>query len=194
MGIVEEPHAFLYYQSKYQTREPLILFGGCIFENADDTTGDLIRDLKKLLKSLLDSIEQAYLIRFDLREKIRGISGELTVELTNLRQHMQDRAQDYHSHFGKNRYLRLQMMTQLYQRGQANAIWMTSGRFPPFQMFFLHWLEEVFNEFFLVDLINAIVLNVISKLGSSPKAHALLSKMAAEISIYIRNELMPYTI
>jgi hypothetical protein len=194
MGIVEEPRAFLYYQSKFRTREPLVLFGGCLFENTDDTTGDLIRDLKKLLKSLLDSIEQAYLIRFDLTDKIRGISGELFVELTNLQQNLQDRAQDYHSHFGKNRSLRLQMMRQLYQLGQANAIWLTSNRFPPFQMYFLHWLEEVLNEFFLIDFLNAIVLNVITRLGSSTKAHALLSELAAEISIYIRNELIPYTI
>jgi hypothetical protein len=86
------------------------------------------------------------------------------------------------------------MMHQLHHLNQVNAIWMTSNRFPPFQMFFLHWLEDIMNEFFLVDFLNAIVLNVLRRLGLSTRAHALLTKLAAEISIYIRNELIPYTI
>lgn len=194
MGIMEEPQTFLYYQNQYPDRESLILFGGCQYVNRDETTADFIKDLKKVFKSLLDSIEQAYLIHFELTETIRGISGELNVNLSNLQQELIENTHDYHAHFGKNRLLRLQMMKQLYQLKQVNAVWFTTNRFPPFQIFFTHWLESILNEFFVMDLLNAIALNVITRLGLTAQAHALLSELKAEISIYIRNDYFRYTI
>jgi hypothetical protein len=86
------------------------------------------------------------------------------------------------------------MMNQLYQLNQVNAVWFTSNRFPPFQLFFLHWLETILNEFFLTDLLNAIALNVLTRLRLTAQAHALLTKLAAEISIYVRNNHIYYTI
>ncbi|MFX0120151.1 MAG: hypothetical protein ACFE9A_12275, partial [Candidatus Hodarchaeota archaeon] len=148
MGIIEEPRTFLYYQNQFPDREPLIMFGGCIFQNNADSTSEAIHDLKKLFKSLLDSIEQAYLIRFKISEVLRGITGELNTELTDLQQRHLEHAQDYHTHFGKNRQLRLLMMRQLYKLGLRNAVWFTSNKIPPFQLFFLHWLETILNEFF----------------------------------------------
>jgi len=194
MAIIEEPRTFLYYQNQFPNREPLILFGGCFFENADETTREIIRDLKKLFRSLFDSIEQAYLIRFNLSEAIQGISGELNIQLANLQQHQLEGAQDFHSHYGKDRLLRLRMMKQLHDLNQTNAVWFTSNKFPPFQLFFLHWLETILNEFFLTDLLNAIALNLITRLGFTAQAHTLLTELAAEISIFIRNNQIYYTI
>lgn len=194
MAIIEEPRTFLYYQNNFPNREPLILFGGCFFENADESTGEIIRDLRKLFRSLFDSIEQAYLIRFNLSEAIRGISGELNIQLSNLQQRQLEGAQDYHSHYGKDRLLRLRMMKQLYQLNQTNAVWFTSNKFPPFQLFFLHWLEIILNDFYLTDLLNAIALNIITRLGFTAQAHTLLTELAAEISIFIRNNQIYYTI
>lgn len=191
---MEEPQTFLYYQNKYPDREPLILFGGCQYENGDETTAEFIKDLKKLFKSLLDSIEQAYMIHFNLVESIQGISGELNVNLSNLRQELLEDSHDYHVHFGKNRLLRLQMIRQLYQLKQVNAVWFTTNKFPPFQIFFSHWLESIINEFFIMDLLNAIAINVITQLGLTAQAHALLDELKAEISIYIRNDYLRYTI
>ena len=194
MAIIEEPRTFLYYQNNFPDREPLILFGGCFFENTDETTREIIRDLKKLFRSLFDSIEQAYLIRFNLSEAIQGISGELNIQLSNLQQRQLEGAQDYHSYYGKDRLLRLRMMKQLYELNRTNAVWFTSNKFPPFQLFFLHWLETILNEFFLTDLLNAIALNIITRLGFSAQAHTLLTELAAEISIFIRNNQIYYTI
>ncbi|MFX0015980.1 MAG: hypothetical protein ACFFB2_16050 [Promethearchaeota archaeon] len=194
MGIIEEPRTFLYYQNQFPDREPLIMFGGCIFQNNADSTSEAIHDLKKLFKSLLDSIEQAYLIRFKISEVLRGITGELNTELTDLQQRHLEHAQDYHTHFGKNRQLRLLMMRQLYKLGLRNAVWFTSNKIPPFQLFFLHWLETILNEFFLADLLNSLALNLIPRLGLSAQAHTLLTKLSAELSIYVRDTQIRYTI
>lgn len=194
MGIIEKPRTFLYYQNYFPDREPLILFGGCVCQNEADSTREAIHDLRKLFKSLLDSIEQAYLIRFKISDVVGGVSGELNIELSNLQQKHLEHAQDYHSHFGKNRQVRLRMMKQLYQMGHINAVWFTSNRLPPFQLFFLHWLETFLNEFFVTDLLNCLALNIITKLGLTAQAHALLSELSAEISIYIRDTQIHYTI
>jgi hypothetical protein len=194
MGIIEEPRSFLYYQNHFPDREPLILFGGCICRNDADSTREAIHDLKRLFKSLLDSIEQAYLIRFKISDVIGGTSGELNIEISNLQQKFLEHAQDYHAHFGKNHRLRLRMMRQLYQLGHVNAVWFSSTRFPPFQLFFLHWLETILNEFFVTDLLNCLAVNIITQLGLSAQAHALLSELSAEISICIRDTQIRYTI
>lgn len=194
MGIIEEPRTFLYYQNQFPDREPLILFGGCIYQNNADSTSEAIHDLKKLFRSLLDSIEQAYLIRFKISDVVRGISGELNIELSNLQQRHLEHAQDYHTHFGKNRQLRLQMMRQLYKMEHRNAVWFTSNKIPPFQLFFLHWLETILNEFFVTDLLNSLALNIITRLGLTAQAHTLLTELSAEISIYIRDTQIRYTI
>lgn len=194
MGIIEEPRTFLYYQNQFPDREPLILFGGCIYQNNADSTREAIHDLKKLFRSLLDSIEQAYLIRFNISDVVRGISGELNIELSNLQQRHLEHAQDYHTYFGKNRLLRLHMMRQLHKMNHRNAVWFTSNKKPPFQLFFLHWLETILNEFFLMDLLNSLALSIITRLGLNAQAHALLTKLSAEISIYIRDTQIRYTI
>ncbi|WP_455140428.1 hypothetical protein [Candidatus Hodarchaeum mangrovi] len=194
MAIIEEPRTFLYYQNDFPNREPLILFGGCRFQNTDDTTSEVVYDLKKLFQSLLDSIEQAYTIHFNISEVIRGISGELNIELSNLQQRHLENAQDYHAHFGKNRLLRLQMMKQLDRLGQRNLVCFTSNKHPPFQLFFLHWLETILNEFFIVDLLNSLALNMILRLGLNAQAHALLKELSAEISIFIRDTQFRYVI
>jgi hypothetical protein len=194
MGIIEEPRTFLYSQNQFPDREPLILFGGCIIQNRAESTREVIHDLKKLFKSLLDSIEQAYLIQFNISDAIRGISGELNIELSNLQQEQLDQAQDYHSHFGKNRQIRSRMMRQLYQMGHRNAVWFTNNKIPPFQFFFLHWLETILNEFFMMDLLNSLTLNLITRLGLTAQAHALLTKLSAEVVIFIRDTQTRYTI
>lgn len=194
MGIIEKPRTFLYYQKKFSDREPLILFGGCIYQNVDEPAKEIIQDLHQLFISLLDSIEQAYLIRFKLSEEVRGISGNMNISLSNLRGEMLESAQDYHSHYGKNRFIRLRMMNQLYRLRKTNAIWFSSHRFPPFQLFFLHWLETMFNELLVVDLLNAITLNILEKIGLKAKAHAILNQVTAEISILIRDLRIRYTI
>ena len=194
MGIIEEPRTFLYFQNQFPDREPLILFGGCIYQNNADSTSEAIHDLKKLFRSLLDSIEQAYLIRFNISDVIRGISGELNIELSNLQQRFLEDAQDYHTHFGKNHQLRFRMMRQLYKLGHRNGVWFTSNKIPPFQLFFLHWLETILNDFFVTDLLNSLALNIITRLGLTAHAHALLTKLSAEISIYIRDTQIRYTI
>ncbi|MFX1282581.1 MAG: hypothetical protein ACFFB5_02965 [Promethearchaeota archaeon] len=193
MGIIEKPRTYLYYQNQFPDREPLILFGGCIFRNDANSTSEAIHDLKRLFRSLLDSIEQAYLIRFKISEVIRGITGELNIKLTDLKQRHLEHAQDYHTHFGKNRQLRLLMMRQLYKMDLRNAVWFTSNR-PPFQLFFLHWLETILNDFFVVDLLNSLSLNIITGLGLSAQAHTLLTKLSAELSIYIRDTQIRYSI
>ncbi|MFW9905873.1 MAG: hypothetical protein ACFFFH_16245 [Candidatus Thorarchaeota archaeon] len=194
MGVIEKPRTFLYYQNHFPDREPLILFGGCICQNEADSTREAIHDLKKLFKSLLDSIEQAYLIRFKISDVVGGISGKLNIELSNLQQKHLEHAQDYHTRFGKNRQLRLRMMNQLYQLGQVNAVWFSSNRVSPFQLFFLHWLETILNEFFVTDLLNCLALNIITRLGLTAQAHALLLKLSAEISIFVRDTQIRYTI
>jgi hypothetical protein len=195
MGIIEEPRTFLYYQNEYHDREPLILFGGCSYQNVDEPAKMIIKDLRKLFASLLDSIEQAYLIHFNLKEVIRGMSGELSVSIYNLRnQELLEHAQDYHSHYGKNRFIRLKMMNQLYNMQKTNAVWFGAHRLPPFQLFFIHWLESTPNEFFITDLLNAIAINVLNRLGLSAKAHAILNQLATEISIIIRDIRIRYTI
>ncbi|MHA1226552.1 MAG: hypothetical protein ACTSPV_07415 [Candidatus Hodarchaeales archaeon] len=194
MGIIEDPHTYLYYQNEFPEREPLILFGGCQFENIDETTKELIQDLKKLFQSILDSIEQAYLIYFNVTDVVKGISGELSVRMSNLRQNLQEKAHDYHALYGKDRLLRLQMMTQLYRQKQVNAILLTSKMSPPFELFFIHWLGSILNDFFIIDLINAIALNVLTRLGLATHAHGILAGLIAELSIYVRNENISYTI
>jgi len=194
MGIIEEPRTFLYSQSLFPNREPLILFGGCIYQNNAESTKEVIHDLKRLFKSLFDSIEQAYLIQFNISDAVRGISGELNIELSNLQQKQLEQAQDYHSHFGKNRQIRFQMMRQLYRIGHSNAVWFTTNKIPPFQLFFLHWLETILNEFFMMDLLNSLALNIITRLGLTAQAHALLTKLSAEILIYVRDTQIRYTI
>ncbi|MHA2307396.1 MAG: hypothetical protein ACXACU_18605 [Candidatus Hodarchaeales archaeon] len=194
MGIIEEPRTFLYYQNQFPDREPLILFGGCIYQNNADSTSEAIHDLKKLFRSLLDSIEQAYLIRSNISDVVRGISGELNIKLSNLQQRHLEHAQDYHSHFGKNRQLRFNMMRQLYKMEHRNVVWFTSNKIPPFQLFFLHWLETILNEFFVMDLLNSLALNIITRLGLTAQSHALLTELSAEISIYIRDTQIRYTI
>jgi hypothetical protein len=194
MGIIEEPRTFLYYQNQFPDREPLILFGGCIYQNNADSTSEAIHDLKKLFRSLLDSIEQAYLIRSNISDVVRGISGELNIKLSNLQEKHLEHAQDYHSHFGKNRQLRFNMMRQLYKMEHRNVVWFTSNKIPPFQLFFLHWLETILNEFFVMDLLNSLALNIITRLGLTAQAHALLTELSAEISIYIRDTQIRYTI
>lgn len=194
MGILEEPRTFLYYQNEFHDREPLILFGGCLYQNVDEPAKDIIQDLYKLFVSLLDSIEQAYLIRFQLSRDIRGMSGKLDVSLSNLKGELLESAQDYHSHYGKNRVLRLRMINQLYQLKKTNAVWFSSQRYPPFQLFFLHWLESIINEFFIVDLLNAIALNVLEKIGIAAQTHAILDQLSAKISILIRDLRIRYTI
>ncbi|MFX0121398.1 MAG: hypothetical protein ACFE9A_18570, partial [Candidatus Hodarchaeota archaeon] len=70
----------------------------------------------------------------------------------------------------------------------------TSNKIPPFQLFFLHWLETILNEFFLADLLNSLALNLIPRLGLSAQAHTLLTKLSAELSIYVRDTQIRYTI
>ncbi len=194
MGIIEDPKTFLYSQSQFPDREPLILFGGCIYQNNADSTSEVIRDLKKLFTSLLDSIEQAYLIHFSISDAVMGISGEMNIEFTNLRQKLLEQAQDYHSHHGNNRHIRFQMMRQLYKVGQRNAVWFSTNKIPPYQLFFLHWLESILNEFYMLDLLNGLALNIITRLGLTAQAHALLTKLSAEILLYIRDTQIRYTI
>ncbi|MHA1971781.1 MAG: hypothetical protein ACTSW1_02240 [Candidatus Hodarchaeales archaeon] len=193
MGISEEPQTYLYYQKDFPEREPLILFGGCEFDNSNETTKELVRDLKTLFQSILDSIEQAYLIYFSLTDVVKGISGELNIKMSNLRQTLQESAYDYHSHFGKGRQLRLQMMQCLYQQKKVNGIFFSPTAFPPFELFFVHWLEKRLNDFFMLDLINAIALNILSRLGLSTQTHAILADLKAELSIHVRNENTCYT-
>lgn len=194
MPIIEEPRTFLYYQNEFSDREPLILFGGCIYHNVDEPAKEIIQDVYKLFVSLLDSIEQAYLIRFQLSQDVRGMSGKLHVSMSNLKGDLQESAQDYHSRYGKNRVVRLRMMNQLYLLKKTNAVWFGSQRYPPFQLFFLHWLEATLNEFFIVDLLNAIVLNVLERIGLVAQAHAILDQLSAKISILIRDLRIRYTI
>jgi hypothetical protein len=194
MGIIEKPRTFLYSQNRFPDREPLILFGGCLYQNNANTTQEIIRDLKKLFKSLLDSIEQAYLIRFNISDVAKGISGELSIEMTNLQQRYIEEAQDYQSRYGKNHQIRLQMMKQLYEKRQRNAVWFSTSTSPPFQLFFLHWLETIMNEFFMLDLLNSLALNLITSLGLTAQAHALLFKLSAELLISIRDTQFRYTI
>jgi hypothetical protein len=184
----------LYYQRNFSDREPLILFGGCIYQNVDEPVKEIIQDLHQLFISLLDSVEQAYLIKFKLSEEVRGISGNMNISLSNLRGELLEHAQDYHSHYGKNRLIRLRMMNQLYRLKKTNAIWFSSYRFPPFQLFFIHWLETMFNELLVVDLLNAITLNILEKIGLKAKAHAILNQVTTEISILIRDLRIRYTI
>jgi hypothetical protein len=194
MGIIEEPRTFLYSQNRFPDREPLILFGGCLYQNNADTTREIIQDLKKLFKSLLDSIEQAYLIHFNISDVVKGISGELSIELSNLQQRYLEEAQDYQSRYGKNHQIRLEMMKQLYDKGQRNAVWFSARSSPPFQLFFLHWLEVIMNEFLMLDLFNGLALNLLTRLGLTAQAHALLSKLSAEMLILIQDTHYRYTI
>ncbi|MHA2073806.1 MAG: hypothetical protein ACW97X_04240, partial [Candidatus Hodarchaeales archaeon] len=133
-------------------------------------------------------------IRSNISDVVRGISGELNIKLSNLQEKHLEHAQDYHSHFGKNRQLRFNMMRQLYKMEHRNVVWFTSNKIPPFQLFFLHWLETILNEFFVMDLLNSLALNIITRLGLTAQAHALLTELSAEISIYIRDTQIRYTI
>ena len=86
------------------------------------------------------------------------------------------------------------MMKQLDRLGQRNLVCFTSNKRPPFQLFFIHWLETILNEFFVVDLLNSLALNMILRLGLTAQAHALLKEFSAEISIFIRDTQFRYII
>jgi hypothetical protein len=85
-------------------------------------------------------------------------------------------------------------MKQLYEKEQRNAVWFSASTSPPFQLFFLHWLEAIMNEFLMLDLLNSLALNLITSLGLTAQAHALLTKLSAEILISIRDTQFRYTI